>query len=216
LNHQNKTQNKLQGLTKKVAVIIDWDNVRKGLFEEASKINKDWKVNYMDPQNVINLVESFIEDDEEIYRIFLYLTKPFFPDPAKEKKWGKKEFEKSIKVAKRQKEFIEKIGVWDLIALRKGKLKVKEKMGKPIFMQKQVDMLMGLDIAHLSYNRLVDRILILCGDTDIIPALKIARTNGIQIILGHCPDIHKINFEEIKFHSDFIREKNFREIFNLP
>ena len=62
--------------------------------------------------------------------------------------------------------------------------------GTPIFEQKQVDMLLGLDVAHISYCRLADRALILCcNDTDMIPAMKLARVNGLQVIVGLCPDI---------------------------
>jgi len=40
--------------------------------------------------------------------------------------------------------------------------------GKPIINQKQVDMLLGLDISPVSYMKLVDNILIFCKDSDII------------------------------------------------
>ena len=59
-------------------------------------------------------------------------------------------------------------------------------------------MLFGLDIAHVSYNRLVDRILILSSDTDIVPAMKTARINGLQVILGCCPDVQTDIHRELK------------------
>ena len=37
--------------------------------------------------------------------------------------------------------------------------------------QKGVDMRIGLDIAALSYKRLVDRIILISGDSDFVPAL---------------------------------------------
>ena len=79
-------------------------------------------------------------------------------------------------------------------------------------MQKQVDMLIGLDIAHVSYLKLVDRILVLSFDTDIVPALKIARINGIQVILPWLEDLFTPPKDIIK-HVDLLRKKKYNEIF---
>ena len=49
--------------------------------------------------------------------------------------------------------------------------------------QKEVDIKIGLDIASLSINRLVDRIVLVSGDSDFVPAAKMARRNGIDFIL---------------------------------
>ncbi len=107
------------------------------------------------------------------------------------------------------------MSVQDYFAIRKGKLKLRgfkaNKHEEPILVQKGVDMLMGLDIAHLSYKKIVDRILILSGDTDIKPAIKTARINGVQVIIANCPDISPIA-EELKTHADIIRNKNFYDI----
>ena len=70
--------------------------------------------------------------------------------------------------------------------------------------QKQVDMLLGLDIAHVSYQRLVDRILVFCKDTDIVPALKCARINGLQVCLAHIKEGFAI-VAELKKHVDISR-----------
>ena len=204
-------------LKKKTAVIIDWDNVRKGLFEAATKKDKELKVNYFESNTLKKLVESFIDEDEELFRTFLYLTKPYYPEKKVLSRFNESLRAKSQKVAENQKNFIKNIGICEFVAIRQGKLKFRgmDQKGNPIFVQKQVDMLMGLDIAHLSYNRLVERILFFCGDSDLIPALKIARKNGIQVVLAYCPDIYEINLDELKLHSDIIRVKKFKEIFEL-
>ena len=49
--------------------------------------------------------------------------------------------------------------------------------------QKGVDMKMGLDIASLSYKRLVNQILLIAGDSDFVPAAKLARREGIDFVL---------------------------------
>jgi uncharacterized LabA/DUF88 family protein len=49
--------------------------------------------------------------------------------------------------------------------------------------QKGVDMKIGLDIASLSYKKLVDQIVLVAGDSDFVPAAKLARREGIDVIL---------------------------------
>ena len=49
--------------------------------------------------------------------------------------------------------------------------------------QKDVDMKIGLDIASLAYKRLVDQIILISGDSDFVPAAKLARREGIDFIL---------------------------------
>jgi len=49
--------------------------------------------------------------------------------------------------------------------------------------QKGVDMRIGIDIAHLAYKRLVTQIILISGDSDFVPAAKLARREGIDIIL---------------------------------
>ena len=49
--------------------------------------------------------------------------------------------------------------------------------------QKGVDMKIGLDIAAISYKKLADQIVLISGDSDFVPAAKLARTEGIDFIL---------------------------------
>jgi len=49
--------------------------------------------------------------------------------------------------------------------------------------QKGVDVKMSLDIAALAYKRLVDRIVLITGDSDFVPAAKLARREGLDVIL---------------------------------
>ena len=49
--------------------------------------------------------------------------------------------------------------------------------------QKGVDMRIGLDIAALSLKKFVNTIILVSGDSDFVPAAKLARREGIQFIL---------------------------------
>lgn len=58
--------------------------------------------------------------------------------------------------------------------------------------QKGVDMRIGIDIMSLAFKHQVDRIILIAGDSDFVPAAKQARREGIDFILdpmgNHIPD----------------------------
>lgn len=49
--------------------------------------------------------------------------------------------------------------------------------------QKGVDIKIGIDIASLAYKKQVDQIILISGDSDFVPAAKLARREGIDFIL---------------------------------
>jgi len=195
---------------KTVAVFVDWENIRKCIFEEAYKVTGN-KVKYNDVSNVINFINAFLlPTEEEIYRIFFYLAHPYSGI------YKGTDYSKS-KAYQHATSFVERLSVSDLVAIRKGYLAIRgiDDKGTPIFIQKQVDMLLGLDIAHVSYNKLANRVLLLSADTDIIPAMKTARINGMQVIFGYCDDIQSPTdiHRTLREHADFIRPVQFNSIF---
>jgi uncharacterized LabA/DUF88 family protein len=48
---------------------------------------------------------------------------------------------------------------------------------------KGVDMRLGLDIASLAYRRQVNQVVLISGDSDFVPAAKLARREGIDFVL---------------------------------
>ncbi len=65
-------------------------------------------------------------------------------------------------------------------------------------------MRIGLDIAYYSVNGRLDRIILISGDTDCIPAMKQGRKAGIQVVLASLPN-HRVAPELLE-HSDYERK----------
>ncbi len=64
--------------------------------------------------------------------------------------------------------------------------------------QKGVDMKIGVDIASLAYKHQVDQIVLIAGDSDFVPAAKLARREGIDFVLDPMgSDIRDDLFEHI-------------------
>jgi uncharacterized LabA/DUF88 family protein len=59
--------------------------------------------------------------------------------------------------------------------------------GNPIFQQKRVDLLLGLDFALLAGKQQISHAAIVTGDSDLIPAVNVAKQEGVSVWLVHGP-----------------------------
>lgn len=211
---------------KKVAIFVDWENLRKEI-ESIQKIRpKDLNFNYNNISDVSRLLKHPIDKskgDLVLYRIFFYTAEPISFEIQlqkanksmknkinKFKQSNMQKYEKMENLRKKIISFIKDISFEDYFALRLGEARLQnfDKDNNPIISQKKVDMLLGLDISHLAYNKLVDQIIIFCKDTDIVPALKCARTNGLNVSLAHLKNGWKIP-NSLKKHTDTIIKIDF-------
>jgi uncharacterized LabA/DUF88 family protein len=65
--------------------------------------------------------------------------------------------------------------------IREGRLEARGvgDAGKLVFVQKRLDLLLGLDFASLSAKQAVTHIALVAGDSDLIPAVQIAKQEGV-------------------------------------
>ncbi|MDJ0761754.1 MAG: NYN domain-containing protein [Myxococcota bacterium] len=123
--------------------------------------------------------------------------------------------------AAREKTLLDKLALRDNFAIRKGVLSVNgwripkktikhiinnnrallPKDLKPDIKQKGVDMRIGLDIASIAGKRIVDILVLVAGDADFIPAMKIARKEGLLVYLESLG--HGVS-RELKVHADIV------------
>jgi uncharacterized LabA/DUF88 family protein len=73
--------------------------------------------------------------------------------------------------------------------IREGRLEARGvgDAGKLVFVQKRLDLLLGLDFASLSAKQAVTHIALVAGDSDLIPAVQIAKQEGVGTWLFHGP-----------------------------
>lgn len=166
------------------------------------------------------IYESF-----DLYRIFYYNCPPFskkmhHPITKKAIDFSKSpqaifrsalhdELRKKRKVALRLGHLLDtsswKLNYGSLQELLRGERKFEEITDDDFTLdtiQKGVDMRLGLDVAALSYKRLVDQIVLIVGDSDFVPAAKLARREGIDIILD--PLGQKVH-DHLHEHTDGVR-----------
>lgn len=71
----------------------------------------------------------------------------------------------------------------------------------PDMEQKGVDLRIGIDVARLALKRIVDTLVLVTGDSDFVPAMKFARTEGVKVYLETLG--HPVR-RELKAHADFV------------
>jgi uncharacterized LabA/DUF88 family protein len=199
---------------KKVAVIIDGGFTKK-IFQKFFQSPDVPTAN-----QIVDLANGIIKDDEELFRIYYYDCPPF---GKKLNKPITNDVFKNKELINKGNKYLRDLSLKKNIAYRRGELKfmgwslidykLKEIISKnrelkdddffPVFRQKRVDMKIGLDIAWLSIRKIVDRIIIIAGDSDFIPAMKLARIEGVQIIVAPLGNPINSDMEE---HSDEMRD----------
>jgi uncharacterized LabA/DUF88 family protein len=172
--------------------------------------------------------KSHLRDTDSLYRIFYYDTPPLNAKGHNPISGDFVNFSKT-EVAVEQNELLESIKKTPNFALRLGrtnwrnknwvlkydKLKalfrgeiqineVKKWDIHPRIEQKAVDMKIGIDIALIATKKIADLLIIITGDADIVPALKLARREGMMV--GLDPLRNPIS-PYLSEHVDFIESK---------
>ena len=166
-----------------------------------------------------SFIERFAKEcalkEETIWRIFYYDCPPYtkklkHPSSKKSVNFPSEGF------SKKQRQLLSDIVKKELFALRRGVLHFRgwvrvtspqsQEDFRPNFVQKGVDMRIGLDVATLSAKKVVDRIILVSGDTDMIPAMKHARIEGLQVGIVKFKDISPEMHQTLLEHADLIRE----------
>ncbi len=142
--------------------------------------------------------------DEELFRLFYYDCPPYQGKETNPIDKSKVDFGTSKKFQARSL-FLSEMKAKDFVALRLGIAKKRgwtlsetyirraitgsypnPPQANDVFLsleQKGVDMRIGIDVATLSLKKIVERIILISGDTDMIPAMKLARREGVQVAL---------------------------------
>ena len=196
-------------MTTRVSVLIDGGFFSQKFFE----LNKRYPVS-QDVISEVNKVMSLVRDktngdtSDILFRIYYYDCKPF--GEIIKDHTGNNEIDFSTKPTYRAKNiFLKKLCKEDKVALRIGELSFdgwktdqhNANKWKPDFKQKGVDMKVGLDMAWMATKRIVDKIVLIAGDSDFVSPIKFVRKEGLQVYLYKMN--HKVK-ETLIEHCDFV------------
>ncbi|MDI3528011.1 MAG: hypothetical protein PWR03_2195 [Tenuifilum sp.] len=193
-------------MKKKTAILVD------GAFF-IKRYRTLYKIKKLDPKETATFLwemclKHLSQKDEtyDLYRIFYYDCLPYSKKQHNPITGKSLDFSKTEQY-KFQMDFFNELKKKRKVALRLGVLedrnrwiikpkKVKDLLSKKIsvddlteddvyydFSQKMVDIKIGLDIASMTLKKQVAQIILISGDSDFVPAAKLARREGIDFLL---------------------------------
>jgi uncharacterized LabA/DUF88 family protein len=130
-----------------------------------------------------SLLATKMAGSREILRTYYYDCLPYqsaTPTQEEKERFGKKQ------------KFLASLEKNPRFEVRLGKLEYRGRKvdGSPIFEQKRVDILMGVDLALLAAKHQIVDAAILAGDSDFLPAIQAAKPEGVVIHLFHGTNTH--------------------------
>lgn len=194
-------------MNKKTAILVDGAFFIKRYRSLKRLINLDPKRTAQDLWEMcLQHLNQAKNEEYDLYRIFYYDCLPYSKRQHNPITGKSIDFSKTDQF-KFQIAFLDELKKKRKIALRLGVLEdrnrwiikphvVKQLFKKEIgiddltendvqfdFIQKRVDMKIGLDIASMTLKKQVDQIILISGDSDFVPAAKFARREGVDFIL---------------------------------
>ncbi|MEX2149657.1 MAG: NYN domain-containing protein [Steroidobacteraceae bacterium] len=93
--------------------------------------------------------------------------------------------------------------------VRLGKLAFRgNQNGRPVFEQKCVDILLGVDMVQLAAKHQINEAMLLAGDSDFLPAVEVAKQEGVVVHVYHGASPHRELLakcdERTRIDADFI------------
>lgn len=200
----------------KVAILMDGGFVKKKLSQRHRR--------FPTVQDITGLAQQIMQNQllrgKDLLRVYFYDAPPFEGTVVNPVDHTRTNFAVTPQ-ARQNLNLLRDLELEPNFAVRRGLLKLSGwKLGKraiqglsrnprqivandfvPDLKQKGVDMRIGLDIAWLSIKRIVESIVLVTGDSDFIPAMKVSRKEGIIVyleILGHPV------FKELRVHADIV------------
>ena len=179
------------------AVFIDGAYLEKVLLHDHGRASIDFKL----------LVATMIEEGDELLRSYYYHCLPWKSNPPTA--------EENERYGNRRR-FYDALTHIPRFEVRLGRLAFRgmDQKGDPIFQQKRVDLMLGVDMALLAGKQRVSKVVLLSGDSDFTPAVEMVKAEGVLTTVWHgsssdqtrpsndllraCDEQHEMTSEDIR------------------
>lgn len=225
-------------------IFVDWENLLTDLraIQKNPKTDKHFKepdFSFNNPEQLLVLIRSFLEPEEELKRIYFYASEPFTEveprikgNKNKEleeyKDKNPKDYEKRVNKSGIIQAFNHEIAQQNQVKLRVGRVMfefVYEFEDKEVYngleakipiphlklRQKQIDALLAHDITKLYYTKQGGCILLFSKDTDFVPVLEAAWEKGFEVFIANIQESPNLVSPDLRKSCD-VRERSVAEI----
>ena len=148
------------------------------VFLDAGYIDKVMEIEFGKPRIDYHKLALAMSAPDELLRSYYYNCLPYQSNPPTE--------EENKRYASAHR-FITKLKTLPRFEVRLGKLAFRgnDSYGRPIFLQKRVDCMFGVDMALLAGKGKITNVAIFSGDSDLIPAMEAVKREGVLVSLWH-------------------------------
>lgn len=148
------------------------------IFIDAGYFNKVLELDFKKTKIDLDKMKNVLSKKYNLLRAYYYNCLPYqSPTPTDDEK---RRFSSAQK-------FHGKLKRIDCFDVREGRLEYRgtDDTGKRIFVQKRVDIMLACDLVQLSMKNKIEQAVIITGDSDFLPAIDIAKKEGVSITLLH-------------------------------
>lgn len=144
--------------------------------------------------------------DDELFRAYYYNCLPYQgsnPSAEESKRYAK------------ARGFVAALDRLPRFEVRLGRLAyrgIDQATGLPIYQQKRVDIMLGVDLVLLAAKGRIHRAALFTGDSDFIPAVQVAKNEGVHVHLFHGnkaqvhDEIWTAADDRTQLNEDFVRD----------
>lgn len=151
------------------AIFIDGAYFDKLLEQEFNRTRVDF-----------SLLAASLAHEDNILRTYYYHCPPYLSQPPTEEELCRSDA---------KERFFQALNSLPRFQVRLGRLLYRgtDGQGRPIFVQKLVDIMLGVDMVRMAATRQITKAVLVAGDSDFVPAVDEAKRLGILVSLWHGP-----------------------------
>ena len=160
----------------KLAIFIDGGYLAKLAEQQFQK----WVDHEKLSNEIRDIIAGSTREPLDLLRTYFYDSLPYQSDPPSHEEAQR---------FSRKRSFFSALQRLPNYTVRQGRLMYRgdDADGKPIFQQKRVDLMIGLDITGLAAKRQISHAALLSGDSDLLPAVEATQQEGVAVWLVHGP-----------------------------
>lgn len=149
-----------------------------GIFIDGAYLDRIFQDEFNSPKVDYEKLAVWMSQGVPIFRTYYYHCLPYQSNPPTD--------QERERFSKRQS-FYNRLSQLPRYEIRLGKLERRGKTedGTPLFIQKRVDILLGVDLVLLAAKQRITHAIIFAGDSDFLPAIMVAKNEGVLITLCH-------------------------------
>ncbi|HEY2743827.1 MAG TPA: NYN domain-containing protein [Polyangia bacterium] len=160
--------------------------MRAAIFIDGAYLNKILENHYARATLEYDKLAKELAGGEDILRTYYYDAPPYQSNPPTA--------DESKRFAARQSFFasLRKLSRFEVREGRCQRIWDQRRQGWK-FTQKRVDVLFSVDLVRLAAKGQIGRAILVAGDSDFLPAVAVAKDDGVGITLYHSPNMKEVH-----------------------